>query len=99
MQNNISNALWPFQIYHDAFRPYKCTCCFSTLDEWCLLQVSRWFHGLLHQWHPHFLQECGGPKTTCMSYFGQAQRSWILCQIEKVWIYLNQSGILGLHHL
>jgi hypothetical protein len=26
MENNISNMLWPFWVFYDAFWPYKCTC-------------------------------------------------------------------------
>jgi hypothetical protein len=34
------NMLWSFQVCCDAFWPYICTYCLSTLDEWCFLWVD-----------------------------------------------------------
>jgi hypothetical protein len=48
----ISNTLW----CHLALP----TCLlFSTFDERYLSWIFGWFHGLLHQWHPHFFKEHG----------------------------------------
>jgi hypothetical protein len=75
------------------------TCCISTFNEWCLSWIFGWFHGLLHWWHPYFLEEHEGPRMPCTSCLGKALRNWTLCQIKKMWIPSIQSGFFWLYHL
>ncbi len=83
MENNIENLLQPFWICCDAIWPYQHPCYLLTFDGWCLSWRLGWFHGLLYQWHPHFLKEHGRAWMPCTFGFGEGSRSGLYAKLEK----------------